>query len=100
WSQPYACIRFDRDPWEQPLFTHNREQDLQLLREMPAGTLVYWDARIGPKWFGLEADDFLAAGYREIYSETHTLRGYLLDRAWFGMGGPRRQTTWLLFKHK
>lgn len=98
WSQPYACIRFARDPWEQPTFTHNREQDLQLLREMPAGTLVYWDARIGPQWFGLRAEDFLAAGYRQLYSESHTLRGYVLDRSWFGYGGPRRQTTWLFVK--
>ncbi len=98
WSQPYACIRFDRDPWEQPPFTHDRERDRQLLRDLPAGTLVYWDARIGPQWFGLTADDLRAAGYRELYAESQTLRGYVLDRSWFGFGGPRRQTAWLFFK--
>jgi hypothetical protein len=98
WSQPYACIVFGRDPWEQPVFTRDREGDRALLRAQPAGTLVYWDAKIGPSWFGLRAEDFEAAGFVRLHSQTLTLRGYLLDRAWFGFGGPRRQTMSLFYK--
>jgi len=98
WSQPYAGIVFDRDPWEQPIFTRNRERDLALLRRQPAGTLVHWDAKIGPAWFGLKAEDFVEAGYVRLHSQSFTLRGYILDRSWFGFGGPRNQTMHLLYK--
>ena len=40
WRQPYACILFDRDPWENPGFTLDRETDLKKLRELPAGTMA------------------------------------------------------------
>lgn len=98
WNEPYACILFGRDPWENPEWTHNREQDLELLRNSPAGTLVVWDQRIGPKWFGLESADFEEAGYRRLYSREFQLHGHLVNRSWFGYGGPRHQTYYLLYK--
>jgi len=98
WSKPYACILFDRDPWENPAFTRNRETDLQILRDLPAGTLAAWDARVGPKEFGLSAEDFQAAGFTLFSSQSFNLKGYVLDRAWFGFGGPRQQTVYLLYK--
>jgi hypothetical protein len=98
WGHPYGCVVFDRDPWELPPFTRNREADLKLLRELPAGTLVFWDAIIGPKWFKLEGKDFEEAGYIRLYSQSFTLRGYILDRPWFRFGGPRPQTMYLLYK--
>ncbi len=98
WSQPYACIVFDRDPWEQPVFTRDRERDLALLGGQPAGTLVYWDAKLGPAWFGLRAEDFESAGFVRLHSQSFTLRGYILDRSWFGFGGPRSQTMHLFYK--
>ncbi|MGH9837495.1 MAG: hypothetical protein ACREEM_01785 [Blastocatellia bacterium] len=98
WGQPYACVVFDRDPWEQPVFTRNRERDLALLGEQPAGTLVCWDAKIGPAWHGLKAEDFEEAGFVRLHSQSFTLQGYILDRPWFGFGGPRHQTMHLFYK--
>ena len=100
WSKPYACILFDRDPWENPAFTRNLEVDLQTLRDLPAGTLAVWDARTGPKEFGLRAEDFEATGFTLFYSQSFNLKGYVLDRAWFGFGGPREQTVYLLYKSR
>jgi hypothetical protein len=100
WSKPYACILFARDPWENPAFTHNHERDLKLLSEMPAGTLALWDERVGPKEYGLRASDFQAAGFELMYSQSFQLQGYILDRSWFGFGGTRQQTIYLLYKRK
>ncbi|MGH9800216.1 MAG: hypothetical protein ACRD82_07610, partial [Blastocatellia bacterium] len=98
WSKPYACILFDRDPWENPAFTRNREKDFQTLREMPAGTLVVWDELAGPKEFGLNATDFEMAGFVNLYSRSFALKGHILNRSWFGFGGIRRQTIHVLYK--
>lgn len=98
WSKPYACILFNGDPWQNPAFTRNHEQDMQTLRALPAGTLAVWDSRVGPKEFGLSAEDFQAAGFSMIQSQSFNLKGYILDRAWFGFGGPRQQTISLLYK--
>jgi hypothetical protein len=98
WSQPYSCILFDRDPWENPVFTRNREPDLKLLRDSPPGTLAVWDERVGPKWTGLRAGDFEEAGYRRLHSQSFTLNGYILRSSWFGYGGPREQMIYLFYK--
>jgi hypothetical protein len=98
WSEPYACILFDRDPWENPVFTRDRETDLKLLRDSPPGTLAVWDERVGPKWSGLKAGDFEEAGYRRLHSQSFTLNGYILESSWFGYGGPREQVIYLFYK--
>ncbi|MBO0799451.1 MAG: hypothetical protein J2P31_11580, partial [Blastocatellia bacterium] len=98
WSEPYTCIMLGRDPWENPSFTRNREHDLKVLRDSPYGTLVVWDERVGPRWYGLQARDFEEAGYRLLFSQTFTLSGYILERSWFDAGGPRRQVIYLFYK--
>jgi len=98
WSEPYACILLNRDPWENPRFTHNRNNDLKILQDSPPGTLVQWDERVGPKWIGLKAADFEEAGYVRLHSQSFTLNGYLVDRPWFGYGGPRSQTLYWFYK--
>ncbi len=100
WSQPYSCILFERDPWENIAFTRDRESDLRLLRESPDGTLLVWDEKVGPKSFGLRAEDIENAGYRRLYSQSFILKGYILDRSWFGYGGPRHQTIYLFYKSR
>jgi hypothetical protein len=101
WSAPYSCILFDRDPWENPVFTRDRETDLKLLRDSPPATLAVWDERVGPKWTGLKAADFEEAGYRRLHSQSFTLNGHILwsgVSSWFGYGGPRQQVIYLLYK--
>ena len=98
WSHPYSCILFDRDPWENLRFTNDREADLKRLRESPGGTMVVWDELVGPKWAGLRAKDFEEAGYVRLYAQSFSLKGYILDRSFFGYGGPRAQTIYLLYK--
>jgi len=100
WSQPYACILFDRDPWENPGFTRDHEVTLRTLRESPMGTMVVWDELVGPKWCGLRAEDFEEAGFVRLHAQSFTLKGYILDRPWFGYGGPRAQTIYLVYKPK
>ncbi|MFM8392572.1 MAG: hypothetical protein ACKOB4_01455 [Acidobacteriota bacterium] len=100
WNEPFACILFDRDPWENPEWTHDREQDLEMLRSSPAGTLVVWDRLIGPKWFGIQSEDFEQAGFRRIYTGNFRLEGHFINRSWFGYGGPRHQTYYLLYKDR
>jgi len=98
WSQTYSCILFDRDPWENPGFTRDREANLKILRESPAGTIAVWDELVGPKWAGLRAKDFEEAGFARLHAQSFTLKGYILDRSLFGYGGPRAQTIYLLYK--
>jgi hypothetical protein len=98
WSEPYSCILFDHDPWENASFTRSREDDLKLLRQSPPGTLAVWDERVGPKWSGLRASDFEEAGFVKLHSQSFVLKGYILDRSWLGYGGPRHQVIYLLYK--
>ncbi|HKQ93356.1 MAG TPA: hypothetical protein VJZ77_22040, partial [Blastocatellia bacterium] len=98
WSQTYSCILFNRDPWENPEFTRDREADLKTLRESPAGTMAVWDELVGPNRVGLRAKDFEVAGFVRLHAESFMLKGYLLDRSLFGYGGPRAQTIYLLYK--
>jgi hypothetical protein len=98
WNEPYAAIVFDRDPWENPAWSHDPQRDLELLRQSPAGTLVVWDELVGPKWFGLRGENFEQAGYRRLYTRQFRLDGYILNRSWFGFGGPRRQTYHIFYK--
>jgi hypothetical protein len=85
---------FDRDPWENSGFT----ADLKTLSEAPGGTMAVWDERVGPKWFGLRAKDLEEAGFVRLHTQSFTLKGYILNRSWFGYGGPRAQTIYLLYK--
>jgi hypothetical protein len=98
WSHPYTCILFDRDPWENYGFTSDRDADLKTLRDGESGTMVVWDELVGPKWSGLRAKDFEEAGFVRLHAQSFTLKGYILDRSWFGYGGPRAQTIYLLYK--
>jgi hypothetical protein len=98
WSQSYSCILFDRDPWECPGFTRDREADMKTLRESPSGTMAVWDELVGPKWSGLFAKDFEEAGFFRLNAQSFMLKGYILNRSLFGYGGPRAQTIYLLYK--
>ncbi|MFN0088383.1 MAG: hypothetical protein ACKVX9_23535 [Blastocatellia bacterium] len=99
-SQGYARVLFDRDVWEKPAFTNRREENLALIRRAPAQTLVLWDADTGPRFYGLGAEDFEAAGFRPLHAETFRLEGLLFPYpwSWNQFGGARVQRMTLLYK--
>jgi hypothetical protein len=91
-------IVFDRDQGEQPAFTTDREHNLELVRQSPRQTLVFWDEETGPKWYGLRAADFESAGYVRLRSQTFRLEGLFFRLPREGIGGPRLQQMSLLYK--
>jgi hypothetical protein len=97
-SQAYMRIVLDRDLWEKPAFTNNREHNLALVRQSPARTLVFWDEETGPKWYGLRAADFESAGYVRLRSRSYMLEGLFFRLPWDHFGGPRAQQMSLLYK--
>ncbi len=97
-SQAYMRIVFDRDQWEKPAFTDDREHNLELIRQSGPQTLVFWDEETGPKWYGLRAGDFESAGYVRLKSQTFNLEGLFFRLPWDLFGGPRVQRMHLLYK--
>jgi uncharacterized membrane protein len=77
WSQAYMAILFDRDSRNALPLSGDREHNLEVIRDAPPGTLVFWDRNTGPAWYHLEPSDFEAAGYRLLHSTSYTLRGRL-----------------------
>src|SRR5215468_222652 len=96
-SQSYMWIVFDRDQWEQPAFTGDREHNLSLIRQSQGRTLVFWDEETGPKWYGLRAGDFESAGYVRLKSQSFKLQGLFFRLPWDRFGGPRIQQMHLLY---
>lgn len=97
-SQAYARILLDRDPWEKPSFTADRNHNLELLRQSPAGTLVLWDEETGPKWHRLQAEDFETCGYERMKTQDFILEGWLVRLKWDRIGGPRAQRMHWFYK--
>jgi hypothetical protein len=97
-SQAYMWIVFDRDQWECPPFTADREHNMALIRQSPPHTLVFWDEETGPKWYGLRAGDFESAGYVRLKSQAFRLEGLFFRLSWNHFGGPRVQHMSLLYK--
>jgi hypothetical protein len=60
--------------------------------------LAVWDELAGPKEFAIRAEDFQSAGFTLLYSQSFQLKGYVLNRSWFGFGGTRHQTIYVLYK--
>jgi hypothetical protein len=97
-SQAYMWIVFHRDQWERPPFTADREHNLELIRQSPPQTLVFWEEETGPKWYGLRAIDFESAGYVSLKSQAFSLEGLFFRLPWNRFGGPRVQHMSLLYK--
>lgn len=99
WSQAAMNIAWDRDPWEKPtLSAGDHAGALATLRELPARTLVCWDAETGLALNNISVDDIKAAGFRLLHQESHQLNGWMPRYGIFGWGVSRAQTIYLLYK--
>ena len=98
WSQAYMCIALDRDPLENVSFSGHRDADLDTLRRVGPGTLVFWDEDTGPAWHGLTAADIESAGFVRLHSQTYVLDGWLRESRWLFSWPPRVQQMHLLYK--
>ncbi|MFN0109665.1 MAG: hypothetical protein ACKVZH_12490 [Blastocatellia bacterium] len=97
-SQAYPLALLNRDPWEKPSFTSDQKQNIELLRQSPAGTLVLWDDETGPKWYRLRPEHFEAAGYERLKSQDFRLQGYFLRLSGDRLGGWRTQGMHWFYK--
>lgn len=97
-SQAYMRIVFNRDHWESPALTSDRERNLEAINQWPRQTLIFWDEETGPKWYGLRAEDFESAGYVRLKSQAFKLEGRFFRLPWDRFGGPRLQRMHLLYK--
>lgn len=98
WSHAYMGILFDREPTETPPFTGDRDANLDLVRQLPTGTLVLWDACLGPDRFHLQVEDFESAGFAAIHAEHHRLTGWTRADLWLKAARLREQTMFVLTK--
>jgi hypothetical protein len=79
WSNARMCIVYGLTLQESPsLRSDNRETTLALLRDAPAGTLVFWDDHLGPDWFGLAAADIENSGYKRLRTRRYSLPGVVV----------------------
>jgi hypothetical protein len=97
WSHAYMAIRFDEDPRQAPRWK-DRETNLRLIRDLPPGTLVLWDADFGPTWFHMTDADFARAGFDRLFSRSYDLRRRVPGMGRFGLGEVRKQEMHLLYK--
>lgn len=65
-AQMYAYVELDRTPGELPFERSRRAGNLTRIGDLPSGTLVLWDDLFGPWYFGIDAADFAAAGFRLV----------------------------------
>lgn len=100
WSQAYMDILFDQDPMGRPAMYANRTANLEMLRQSPPGTLVFWDRDIGLTWYQLTADDIDAAGYELLESRPYLLDGWLHEGQWLARWVVRPQQLYLFYKNR
>jgi hypothetical protein len=72
WSNGRMCIVLNRNLKNSPPAT-NRERLLSLLEKGPQGTIVFWDNKIGPKWFGTTSAEIESRGYKLLASHHYSL---------------------------
>jgi hypothetical protein len=95
WSNARMCIVLGLTLVESPSpRSSNPESTLASLRDAPCGTLVFWDDRFGPDWFGLTAADIEKVGYKILRTRRYSLPGVVLR----DIGGDREVELSLLFK--
>ena len=94
-SQAYMSIRFGRDLAEQPNLGTDPEQNVQILRASPPGTLVFWDAHTGAQFHAIGGAELERAGYERLRAASYELEPLLPHRPALP---PYRQEIYLYYK--
>jgi hypothetical protein len=76
-SEAYADVLFGHDPTEALLPFGDRTRSIAKIDSAPPGTLVVWDARLGPSNAKLATDDFVQRGFAEVHRADYALAGWL-----------------------
>jgi hypothetical protein len=99
-SQAYMRIIFNRDPRENLPFGSDRMKNLDLIKTLAPGTLVFWDENTGEKWFKLGAEDFKSAGFTKLKSQEFRLEGRFFRLPREGYGGVQIQRMHLFYRER
>jgi hypothetical protein len=78
WSNVGMCIQSNNDLSTAPALSEDRERNLKSLQDAPPHTLVFWDDEIGPKWFGLSAQEIQNTGFQLLRVRHYTLPGMVM----------------------
>jgi hypothetical protein len=98
WSDVGMCIQTNNDLSTAPALSENRERNLQVLQQAPPQTLVFWDDNIGPKWFGLSAQEIQNSGFQLLRVRHYTLPGLIVSGQIGGWQLTRNIELSLLYK--
>ncbi|CAN5508730.1 hypothetical protein BH09VER1_BH09VER1_54130 [soil metagenome] len=98
WSNAYmAAVAEPGFPYGDAL-SSERAKNLQTLRDAPSGTLVFWDDKLGPDWFGLSAQDIESCGYQLLRTKNYLLPGAFTHGSIAGWALTRNIEVSLLYK--
>ena len=97
WSQTYMCIILRCDTRHRVMLSNDRAHDIAVLAATPPGTLIFWDGKTGPDWYGLGAPDFRAAGFHELFDRRYELKPRFEKRFWYSYGPWTRSQEMLLY---
>jgi hypothetical protein len=98
WSDVGMCIQTNNDLNSAPALSEDRERNLNVLQNAPSQTLVFWDDNIGPKWFGLRAQEIQNAGFQLLRVRQYTMPGVVMHGEIGGWQLTRRLELSLLYK--
>jgi hypothetical protein len=98
WSDVGMCIQTNSDLGTAPALSEDRERNLRVLQHAPPQTLVFWDDNIGPKWFGLSAQEIQNAGFQLLRVRHYTLPGLIVSGELGGWQLTREIELSLLYK--
>jgi hypothetical protein len=73
YSQAYMDVELGVDLTQRPVLGRDQERNVELLRALPAGTLVFWDALTGPQFHDVRPADIERAGYRLLRAQAYLL---------------------------
>jgi len=76
-SQAYMDVLLEVDISQRPVLGRERERNVELLRALPPGTLVFWDAHTGPLFHDIRPADLERAGYRLVRAQSYLLEPLL-----------------------